>query len=62
MIIKKTYDEDYIIMKVTDIKTNENGTYTTLIGKLIDEKGCNDFRLLEELILHLTDDVEVLDS
>lgn len=38
MIIKKTYDEDYIIMKVTDIKTNENGTYTTLIGKLIDEK------------------------
>lgn len=62
MIIKKTYNEGYIIMKVTDIKTNENGTYTTLIGKLIDEKGCNDFRPFEELILHLTDNVKVLDS
>lgn len=38
MIIKKTYGESYITMKVTNIETNETGTYTTLIGKLIDQK------------------------
>lgn len=37
MIIKKSYGEDYIIMKVTNIKTNKNGVYTNLIGQLIDE-------------------------
>lgn len=38
MIIKKNYGEDYIIMKVTNIETNTTGTYTNLIGQLIDEK------------------------
>lgn len=38
MIIKKNYGEDYIIMKVTNIETNKTGTYTNLIGQLIDEK------------------------
>lgn len=60
MIIKKTYGENYIVMKVTDIKTNKNGTYTTLIGTLIDEKGCEEFRKFEELVLHVDENVEVI--
>ena len=62
MIIKKNYGEDYIIMKVTDIATNKNGTYTTLIGKLLEEKGCSDFREFEELALQLNEDVEVIEA
>lgn len=62
MIIKKSYGEDYIIMKVTNIETNKTGTYTNLIGQLIDEKGCADFREFDELILHLNDDVEVIEQ
>lgn len=37
MIVKKSYGEDYIIMKVTNIKTNKAGTWTTLIGQLIND-------------------------
>lgn len=59
MIIKKSYGEDYIIMKVTDIETSENGAF--LIGTLIDEKGCSDFRRFEELALHLDETVEVIE-
>lgn len=62
MIIKKNYGEDYIIMKVTNIETNKTGTYTNLIGQLIDEKGCADFREFEELRLHLNNDVEVIEQ
>lgn len=62
MIIKKNYCEDYIIMKVTNIETNKTGTYTNLIGQLIDEKGCADFREFEELSLHLNNDVEVIEQ
>lgn len=61
MIVKKSYGEDYIIMKVTNIKTNKAGTWTTLIGQLINEKGCENFREFEELILHLNNDVEVIE-
>ena len=62
MIIKKNYGEyGYIIMKVTNIETNENGTFTNLIGQLIDEKDCGDFREFEELSLHLNGSVEVIE-
>lgn len=37
MIIKKTYDEGYVIMKVTNIETSKNGLFTILSGQLIDE-------------------------
>lgn len=60
MIIKKTYGEDYIIMKVTNIKVTKSGTSKILIGQLIDEKGCEDFRDLEELVLYMDDNVEVI--
>ena len=61
MIIKNNYGEDYIIMKVTNIETNKTGTYTNLIGQLIDEKGCDDFREFDELSLHLDENVEVIE-
>lgn len=61
MIIKKNYGECFIIMKVTNIETNETGTYTTLIGKLIDQKGCDDFLEFDELCLHMTNEVEVME-
>lgn len=61
MIVKKSYGEDYIIMKVTNIETNKAGTWTTLIGQLINEKCCENFREFEELILHLNNDVEVIE-
>lgn len=61
MIVKKTYGEYYIVMKVTDIETNKNGTYTKLIGTLIDEKGCEEFRNFEELVLHVNENVEVIE-
>lgn len=48
-------------MKLTNITTNKNGTYTNLIGKLIDEKGCDDFREFNELCLHMTKDIEVIE-
>ena len=60
MIIKKTYGDSYIIMKVTNIKVNEYGAWTMLIGQLIDEKGCESFRYFKELILHMNDNVEVI--
>lgn len=62
MIIKKNYGEDYIIMKVTNIETSENGLSTTLIGQLIDEKGCEEFRDFEELVLHMNKYVEVIEA
>lgn len=61
MIIKKSYGEKYIIMKVTNIETTENNTYTTLTGKLIEQKGCEKFLNLDELVLHMTDAVEVIE-
>lgn len=61
MIVKKNYGEDYIIMKVTNITTNKAGTWTNLIGQLINEKGCEHFREFEELSLHLNNDVEVIE-
>lgn len=62
MIIKKNYGEDYIIMKVTNIETSENGLFTVLSGQLIDEKGCEEFREFEELILHMNENVEVIEA
>lgn len=62
MVIKKNYGEDYIIMKVTNIETNKTGTYTNLIGQLIDEKGCENFRDFKELRLHLNGNVEVIEQ
>ena len=61
MIVKKNYGEDYIIMKVTNIETSENGKSTILSGQLIDEKGCEEFREFEELCLHLNNYVEVIE-
>ena len=61
MIVKKNYGEDYVIMKVTNIETNKDGTWTTLIGQLINEQGCEDFKEFEELCLHLNNDVEVIE-
>lgn len=62
MIIKKNYGEDYIIMKVTNIETSENGLFTILSGQLIDEKGCEEFREFEELSLHMNNNVEVIEA
>ena len=62
MIIKKNYGEDYIIMKVTNIETSENGLFTLLSGQLIDEKGCEKFREFEELSLHMNENVEVIEA
>ncbi len=62
MIIKKNYGEDYIIMKVTNIETSENGLFTILSGQLIDEKGCEEFRKFEELNLHMNENVEVIEA
>ncbi len=62
MIIKKNYGEDYIIMKVTNIETSENGLFTILSGQLIDEKGCEEFREFEELSLHMNENVEVIEA
>ena len=61
MIIKKNYGEDYVIMKVTNITTSENGLFTILSGQLIDEKNCEEFREFEELSLHMNENVEVID-
>ena len=61
MIIKKNYGEDYVIMKVTNIEMSENGLSTILSGQLIDEKGCEEFREFEELVLHMDKNVEVLE-
>lgn len=62
MIIKKNYGEDYVIMKVTNIETSENGLFTILSGQLIDEKGCEEFREFEELGLHMNENVEVIEA
>lgn len=62
MIIKKNYGEDYIIMKVANIETSENGLFTILSGQLIDEKGCEEFREFEELSLHMNENVEVIEA
>ncbi len=62
MIIKKNYGEDYIIMKVSNIETSENGLFTILSGQLIDEKGCEEFREFEELNLHMNKNVEVIEA
>lgn len=61
MIVKKNYGKDYIIMKVTNIETNKDGTWTTLIGQLINKQGCENFKEFEELCLHLNNDVEVIE-
>ena len=62
MIIKKNYGENYVIMKVTNIETSENGLFTILSGQLIDEKGCEGFREFEELLLHMNENVEVIEA
>lgn len=62
MIIKKNYGDDYVIMKVTNIETSENGPFTILSGQLIDEKGCEEFREFEELSLHMNENVEVIEA
>lgn len=60
MIVKKTYGDDYIIMEVTDIEYNQESKCTNLIGKLIDEKGCEGFRDFEEVVLRINENVEVI--
>lgn len=60
MIVKKHYDDDYIIMEVTDIEYRKDTKSTNLIGKLIDEKGCEGFRDFKELVLRMNENVEVI--
>lgn len=61
MIIKKHYgDDEYIILEVTDIEYEKDTKRTNLIGKLIDEKGCGDFREFKELVLRMNENVEVI--
>lgn len=62
MVIKKYYGDNYVIMKVTNITTSENGKYTILSGQLIDEKGCEEFREFEELNLYMNEYVEVIEA
>lgn len=61
MIVKKNYGDSYVIMKVTSIQTNETGTYTILNGKLIEQNGCENFLEFDELCLHMTNNVEVVE-
>lgn len=62
MIVKKNYGDSYIIMKVTNIQTNETGDDTLLYGKLVGQNGCEDFLGFDELCLHMTNNVEVIEA
>lgn len=62
MIVKKNYGDDYIIMKLTNIEFRDDNKTTLLIGELIDEKGCGDFREFNELCLIMDRNVEVIEQ
>ena len=60
MIIKKYYGDDYIIMEVIDIEYKKDTKSTNLIGKLIEQQGCDGFLEFEELVLRMNENVEVI--
>lgn len=62
MIIKKTYNDDsYIIMNLTTIEFDKRTRGTILIGKLIDEKDCEEFREYNEVCLIMDENIEVIE-
>lgn len=61
MIIKKSYGETYIIMEVKNIIYDIDTERTNLIGKLIEQNGCDAFLDFEELVLRINEDVEVIE-
>lgn len=61
MIIKKSYGETYIIMEVKNIIYNIDTKRINLIGKLIEQNGCDAFLDFEELVLRMNEDVEVIE-
>lgn len=63
MIIKKSYGtEGYVIINLTSIEFDKNNNSTLLIGKLIDEKDCEEFREYEEVYLFMNENVEVINN
>lgn len=63
MIIKKTYvDDSYIIMNLTTIEFNKRNGNTLLIGKLIDDKDCEEFREYDEVCLVMDENIEVIEQ
>ena len=61
MIIRKNYGNDeYITMMLTDIKFNEYSLETFLVGKLLDEKGCSEFKSFKTLSVIMDKNVEVI--
>lgn len=61
MIIKKTYhDGSYLVIEVTDIEFHRAKCITNLIGKLIDEDGCEEFRQYKELCITMDENVKVV--
>lgn len=63
MIIKKSYGtEGYVIINLTSIEFDKNNNSTLLIGKLIDEKDCEEFREYKEVYLFMNENVEVINN
>lgn len=60
---KKDYGtEGYIIINLTSIEFDKNNNSTILIGKLIDEKDCEEFREYKEVCLIMNENVEVINN
>lgn len=63
MIIKKTYGDDiYIIMNLTTIEFDKCTEDTLLIGKLIDNKNCEEFREYDKVCLVMDENIEVIEQ
>lgn len=61
MIIKKNYGEyGYIVLDVKDIEYDTNSGQTQFIGTIIDQKDCEDFLDFEEVVLNMSQNVEII--
>ena len=61
MIIKKNYGKhDYIVLDVKDIVYDRNSKNTQFIGTIVDQKDCEDFLCFEEVVLNMTENVEII--
>lgn len=61
MVIKKTYfDGSYMVIKLTDIEFNKDNGAVSLIGKLVDEEGCDEFREYNDVCVFMNENVNVV--